>query len=973
MSTIISSKLETFVMSEMSASWTLRYFSVAVCLVMISCKGVPPEDPVPDWPMMMHDTRWTGYQPIASRPVQKIQFREVMKIPGHRFILVGDVRGGDWLEIVGVTSAHAQVIDLQAGTFQEHLPRSSYHFGLLTDLNGDGRKDIALTRHTHLERPALIGISGEGDILFNRRLDLRGCSSLALDGKGPDGVLYGTIIKGGGLTQRSIFGYQPETDKMLWEYTTGPSPGVVSLWTDSANSVYLTADVRNPSNDVFGYGRRQGKDSYTRDSKLYLPLLGAAGIELVMEPVEGRGCAYTRLWNGNLLSIYSEDKARSLPVRTIRLYDLQGKEIAARSREPEDDGSGGGPSLLLLNLDGEGPEELLLSHQDSGLVTAYSHPDLDVVIEASLGKITLLAAGDLDGDGKPEIVAKSDAGIIVLDNQLNVSCSVSIESPQTAFIVDVDRDGYHELVVQGEDATHILTCAPGPPKMVRPPKLVGPAQIASSPIYDEYLAPPATAWELRYRLEELFPLSSEKDEVIGLNDSKRLTLARRWLSEARELVLQSVYILARDLPGRMGHERTKQFHAVAQVICSLSSELWGDPFPQEILDTYINLGDERERIFTKAFKAWIDHGSYLEEGDRKQALARLEEAVTGFRNLGEEYGESVVLTALAELQRDAGLLNRGLITIEKVINMKRDWYDPAGQSRAERIQADIQRMTGEYEQALTGYLRAKELARMAGIDQLIADAEHALGTLYLALGVMKEARGHLTVALEIQERSHRFDEVARIGRELAEVEYSLGNERRGQNLLERSKKIATDLVLPDLLGEIHLTVAGGLTRDEMSKAVPIYREAIRLGEIHEVPVSTLRALAGLAAIEISLGRVAEGIRDAGRARDMARYIRLRDIALMCERDVCFVDFHISYIFFFLYIFFFFFFLLKQKAGVFFFFFPSFFLIFSIVIASVIFALASTFLFASCVLYAFCRFNHALMASITTSSFTSSSL
>jgi len=124
---------------------------------------------------------------------------------------------------------------------------------------------------------------------------------------------------------------------------------------------------------------------------------------------------------------------------------------------------------LVIDLDRDGSPEIVFQAGYPGAVHLIAMSGRDCTVKfdrtTSISGCTHIAVGDLDGDGKPEIVALAP-GVTVYDNQGNVKASVG--SPSTGSctvdyppaIANVDGVGPPEIITGGQVARYVPTPSP---------------------------------------------------------------------------------------------------------------------------------------------------------------------------------------------------------------------------------------------------------------------------------------------------------------------------------------------------------------------------------------------------------------------------------------------------------------------------------------------------------------------------------
>ena len=134
--------------------------------------------------------------------------------------------------------------------------------------------------------------------------------------------------------------------------------------------------------------------------------------------------------------------------RVVLLDARTGEQLRQESREAT--------GLTVADLDGEGGLELVLAAAEGGW--KLGEDGLEALWEEGGEGWLAPVAGDLDGDGRDEIVLTGGAGMVrVLEGQGAGFSAVLGDSIQAApALGDLDNDGFLEMVLVGADQVHVL-------------------------------------------------------------------------------------------------------------------------------------------------------------------------------------------------------------------------------------------------------------------------------------------------------------------------------------------------------------------------------------------------------------------------------------------------------------------------------------------------------------------------------------
>jgi predicted ATPase len=186
------------------------------------------------------------------------------------------------------------------------------------------------------------------------------------------------------------------------------------------------------------------------------------------------------------------------------------------------------------------------------------------------------------------------------------------------------------------------------------------------------------------------------------------------------------------------------------------------------------LGDGRIRELERWYERALADPSALSAGDRAKALAglghalvfleRLEqarpvliEALTLYRDAGDERGETVVLLRLGAAESIAGAPQSALAWAEQALAIYERLDDTLGTVRALHRIAEALRDLGDFERSAELFARSIEIRRANGLGSGTATV-HSLGDLYLDAGDMPTAERYYgeALALGLQERDVRL-------------------------------------------------------------------------------------------------------------------------------------------------------------------------------------------------------------------------
>ena len=177
------------------------------------------------------------------------------------------------------------------------------------------------------------------------------------------------------------------------------------------------------------------------------------------------------------------------------------------------------------------------------------------------------------------------------------------------------------------------------------------------------------------------------------------------------------------------------------------------------------LGAGRIREFMRWYERALADPTALSPGDRAKALAglgsalvyleRLEparaaliEALTLYRDAGDEHGETLVLLHLGAAEFIAGAPESGLAWAEQALRIYERLDDTLGIARTLHGIAEALRDLGDFERSAELFARSLEIRRAHGLGSSAATV-HSLGDLYLDAGDMPTAERYYREALAL--------------------------------------------------------------------------------------------------------------------------------------------------------------------------------------------------------------------------------
>ncbi len=217
------------------------------------------------------------------------------------------------------------------------------------------------------------------------------------------------------------------------------------------------------------------------------------------------------------------------------------------------------------------------------------------------------------------------------------------------------------------------------------------------------------------------------------------------------------------------------------------------------------------------------------QGDYAEAIARLEESLSIWRDLGDQRGIAVTLSHIGYTTYKRGDLTRARTILEEALSLARKCSDPGALSRALNGLGIVEQRQGKYEEADAYFREALRIATAAPDLPGIAGALTNLGSLARERGNYQTARRHheqsITMWREIGDRQSLSLVLNNFGNVLRDM----GEGAAARAAYEESLSIVRETG-NRRTGAFALNGLGGLARerDEVSEAARFYADALRI-------------------------------------------------------------------------------------------------------------------------------------------------
>lgn len=447
---------------------------IAVCaLALIACP-VPGRAFAQGWHHPGYDLETTRFNPDASvalpdpaAPFDLAWSQPVTSPYAAQFwILTGDINGDGELEVVtfpylgdtvSAFSADGSLL-WQAGVAGDAgIGGLGINGGELADVDNDGSVEVLTgcsAGSDWMNGAARVLVYAADGTLDRSPIVMPNCwrvdhvRAVDVDKNGSTELVV-SLLSGYPLSPRGIYLYDYATGTQVWSFATGPIPADIAIGdVDGDSYPDIVTGFFAPHNGHWANGL---SDSYS-----YVLALDRAGGEIWRRQIG------TESTNPGIADMTGDGSNEVVVTKLQYMYGGTNEILILAGPNGQILHSYAGTSrwdwTSLADLNGDGNTEIAVGDWSQAVRILDCNAQL---LNSTAGASYVYAANDINGDGGPELLAGTSAGLRVYDRDLNLLWSHAV-SPQGPAIVasDLDGDGVNEILVAADQLYCLKATAP---------------------------------------------------------------------------------------------------------------------------------------------------------------------------------------------------------------------------------------------------------------------------------------------------------------------------------------------------------------------------------------------------------------------------------------------------------------------------------------------------------------------------------
>ena len=405
----------------------------------------------------LQNLRGTEFYPYPSDYNTDLSFKIKWKYRFNdeiKMIFTGDVNGDGLLEIVIFHETYISILDhkgIQSKII--HVPGENVSGGFIDDMDKDGCMDIIIGKRIYEKAVIFIYSFGEAEISKYIK----------------EGTQFTTLTPAAVLNEklfsyvftdynppypRGYTAFKKNNSDEIFHYKIGSGGSVISSISDLNNDgTYLLSNApSNTKSGASGDGINH-KSTLTNDSTVFIVVIDDKGEEIItsnfnpVNPPSGKVRSYF-LNSGNRYEekIFILGEALTSPFLYNNVHFIMdiktGKVINTFKR----DYPGAGWLCVIADLDKDGIEEIITSCDNSEV---YIFDQQLTTIKYKKAELSVLAANDLNNDGKIDIICKSGDFIVLIDENLAEKFRYKLNTDGIKYLIisDIDFNGRNEIIL----------------------------------------------------------------------------------------------------------------------------------------------------------------------------------------------------------------------------------------------------------------------------------------------------------------------------------------------------------------------------------------------------------------------------------------------------------------------------------------------------------------------------------------------